>query len=283
MNFPFEKILNEIPTDIQRLSGGDINDVYEYKTSKGEFVIKINDEEKFPNMLAMEAVGLAELISADAIHIPRVFECGSIDGKQFLILEKIWTLDPQKNTWLQLGEQLAKLHLKSNTQFGFKFDNYIGKLKQPNKQEKNWIDFLIQHRLQPMLEMAVNQGDVNYVESKIVESLYPKLTQLIPAEKPSLLHGDLWSGNFLTGPSYEPVLIDPAVYYGHREMDLAMMHLFGGFSPLVFEKYNEFFPLEKDWEKRIELNQLYPLLVHVNLFGRSYWQRVKAITEHYTK
>jgi protein-ribulosamine 3-kinase len=281
MNFPFEKILNEIPTDIQRLSGGDINDVYEYKTSKGEFVIKINDEEKFPNMLAMEAVGLAELISADAIHIPQVFDCGSIDGKQFLILEKIWTLDPQKNTWLQLGEQLAKLHLKSNTQFGFKFDNYIGKLKQPNKQEKNWIDFLIQHRLQPMLEMAVNQGDVNYVESKIVESLYPKLTQLIPAEKPSLLHGDLWSGNFLTGPSYEPVLIDPAVYYGHREMDLAMMHLFGGFSPLVIEKYNEVFPLEKDWEKRIELNQLYPLLVHVNLFGRSYWRKVKYIAEKF--
>lgn len=281
MNFPFEKILNEIPSDIQRLNGGDINDVYEYKTSKGEFVIKINDEEKFPGMLAYEAVGLAELLKTNTIHIPQIFECGVVEGKQFLILEKIWTLEPNKSTWIQLGEQLAHLHQSTQNEFGFDSDNYIGRLKQVNTKEKNWIDFLVQHRLQPMLEMAVNQGDVNYVESKIVESLYPKLTQLIPAEKPSLLHGDLWSGNFLTGPSYEPVLIDPAVYYGHREMDIAMMHLFGGFSPLVFERYNEVYPLEKNWEKRIELNQLYPLLVHVNLFGRSYWGKVKSTAERF--
>lgn len=281
MNFPFEKILNESPADLSRLTGGDINEVYEYKTSKGEFVIKINDDEKYPGMLAMEAVGLAELMSADGIHIPQVFECGSIDGKQFLILEKIWTLDPQKETWHQLGEQLAKLHQRSNTQFGFEFDNYIGKLKQANTKENNWIDFLINHRMQPMVEMAVNQGDINYVEAKIIEPLFKKLPELLPSEKPSLLHGDLWSGNYLTGPSYEPVLIDPAVYYGHREMDIAMMHLFGGFSPLVFERYNEIFPLEKGWKERIELNQLYPLLVHVNLFGRSYWERVKTIIERY--
>ena len=132
-----------------------------------------------------------------------------------------------------------------------------------------------------MVEMAVNQGDINYVEAKIVETLYKKVPAILPTEKPALLHGDLWSGNFLTGAAGEPVLIDPAVYYGHREMDIAMMHLFGGFPSLVFDQYNEVYPLEKNWKERIELNQLYPLLVHVNLFGRSYWNKVKYITEKF--
>lgn len=152
---------------------------------------------------------------------------------------------------------------------------------QKNEQKKSWTEFLITQRLQPMLELAVNQGDVNYIEAKIFDSLFLKLDKLIPQEKPALLHGDLWPGNFLVGPAEEAVLIDPAVYYGHREMDLAMMHLFGGFPPKLFDAYNEIYPLEIGWQKRIELNQLYPLLVHVNLFGRSYWDRVKEIVERY--
>lgn len=281
MNFPFEKVLHEKPLDLRRLTGGDINAVYEFKTSRGEFVIKINDDTKYPGMLAKEAAGLAVLFNANVIHIPQVIDFGSTDGLQFLLLEKIHTKEPQKFTWIQLGEQLAKLHQKSASHFGFDSDNYIGKLHQVNTKEKNWIEFLITHRLQPMVEMAVNQGDINYIEAKIVETLYKKLPAILPTEKPALLHGDLWSGNFLTGAAGEPVLIDPAVYYGHREMDIAMMHLFGGFPSLVFDQYNEVYPLEKNWKERIELNQLYPLLVHVNLFGRSYWNKVKYITEKF--
>lgn len=277
----FQRLFSEEPSQVSKLTGGDINDVYEVIVPRGEYVVKVNDDEKFPGMLAYEAIGLATLAMSMSVATPEVFECGAIDGKQFLVLEKIWTLDSVDKTWVQFGRDLAKMHRTSSENFGFESDNYIGSLVQKNELKKTWIEFLITQRLQPMLELAVNQGDVNYVESKIFDSLFVKLDELIPREKPSLLHGDLWSGNFLVGPAEEAVLIDPAVYYGHREMDLAMMHLFGGFSPKVFDAYHEMYPLENGWRKRIELNQLYPLLVHVNLFGRSYWDRVKKIVEGY--
>jgi protein-ribulosamine 3-kinase len=277
----FQRLFSEEPSQVSKLTGGDINDVYEVIVPRGEYVVKVNDDEKFPGMLAYEAIGLATLAMSMSVATPEVFECGAIDGKQFLVLEKIWTLDSVDKTWVQFGRDLAKMHRTSSENFGFESDNYIGSLVQKNELKKTWIEFLITQRLQPMLELAVNQGDVNYVESKIFDSLFVKLDELIPLEKPSLLHGDLWSGNFLVGPAEEAVLIDPAVYYGHREMDLAMMHLFGGFSPKVFDAYHEMYPLENGWRKRIELNQLYPLLVHVNLFGRSYWDRVKKIVEGY--
>lgn len=278
----FQKIFSETPAKISKLSGGDINDVYEVIIPRGEYVVKVNHEEKFPGMLAYEAIGLATLAMSMSVATPEVFECGGIDGKQFLVLEKIWTLDSVDKTWVQFGRDLAKMHQTSSDNFGFESDNYIGSLVQRNELKKTWIEFLITQRLQPMLELAVNQGDVNYVEAKIFDSLFIKLDELIPKEKPALLHGDLWSGNFLVGPAEEAVLIDPAVYYGHREMDLAMMHLFGGFSPKLFDAYHEIYPLEIGWKDRIEFNQIYPLLVHVNLFGRSYWDRVKKIVERYT-
>lgn len=277
----FEHILRETPSKILKLSGGDINDVYEVIVPRGEYVVKVNDAEKYPGMLAQEAIGLSTLAISLGVATPKIFECGAIDGKQFLVLEKIWTLDAVKKTWIHFGKNLAKMHQTTTENFGFESDNYIGALVQKNSQKTSWSEFLITQRLQPMLEMAVNQGDVNYVEAKIVELLFTKLDALIPLENPSLLHGDLWSGNFLVGPDEEAVLIDPAVYFGHREMDLAMMHLFGGFSPEVFDTYNEVFPLEKEWRKRIELHQLYPLLVHVNLFGRSYWNKVDQIAKRF--
>ena len=136
-------------------------------------------------------------------------------------------------------------------------------------------------RLQPMVEMAVNNGDVNFVEAKIFDKFYLRLNELLPIEKPAFIHGDLWGGNYLCSSEGSPVLIDPAIYYGHREMDIGMMHLFGGFEARLFDYYNEEFPLEKGWRNRIELNQLYPLMVHVNLFGRSYWSRVHNILRQF--
>lgn len=277
----FEQLFSETPSKISKLSGGDINDVYEVIVPRGEYVVKVNDDEKFPGMLAYEGIGLATLAMSMSVATPEVFECGAIDGKQFLVLEKIWTLDSVDKTWIQFGRDLAKMHQSTSQHFGFESDNYIGSLVQKNDQKKTWTDFLITQRLQPMIELAVNQGDVNYVEGKIFDSLFAKLDELIPQEKPALLHGDLWSGNFLVGPAEEAVLIDPAVYYGHREMDLAMMQLFGGFSPKLFDTYHEIYPFENGWKDRIELNQLYPLLVHVNLFGRSYWNKVDQICRKY--
>jgi fructosamine-3-kinase len=277
----FGQLFSETPSKISKLSGGDINDVYEVVIPRGEYVVKVYDEEKFPGMLAYESIGIATLAMSMSVRTPNVFECGAIDGKQFLVLEKIWTLDAVDKTWTHFGRDLAKMHQSTSENFGFESDNYIGSLVQKNEQKKSWTEFLITQRLQPMIELAVNQGDVNFVEAKILDSLFLKLGEIIPSEKPALLHGDLWAGNFLVGPSEEVVLIDPAVYYGHREIDLAMMALFGGFSPKVLDAYHEVYPLEKGWQDRIELNQLYPLLVHLNLFGRSYWDRAKNIVERY--
>jgi protein-ribulosamine 3-kinase len=277
----FQQIFKDTPSKISKLPGGDINDVYEVIVPRGEYIVKVNDAEKFPGMLQKEKIGLETLAASKSVLTPKVLGCGAIAGKQFLVLEKICTVNSVDQTWIHFGRDLAKMHQTSSENFGFESDNYIGSLVQQNDQQKTWTEFLITQRLQPMLELAVNQGDVNYVEAKIFDSLFSKLNELIPKEKPALLHGDLWSGNFLVGPAEEAVLIDPAVYYGHREMDLAMMHLFGGFSPKLFDAYHEIYPLEKGWQKRIDLNQLYPLLVHLNLFGRSYWDRVKKIVDGY--
>jgi len=275
----FENILKEKPSKITPISGGDINEVYEVESSKGVSVFKINDASRFPEMLALEANGLNKIASTNTVRTPEVLAHGVSGERQFLQLEKISTGNATSKTWQQFGEALAKLHEHTHMQFGSDHSNYIGSLVQQNNQTKTWTEFLITQRLQPMLELAVNQGDVNYVEAKIFDGFFNRVDELFPIEKPSLLHGDLWSGNFLTDAKKQPVLIDPAVYYGHREMDIAMMHLFGGFPATVFDSYNESYPLEKHWQKRIELNQLYPLLVHVNLFGRSYWEKVRSIVE----
>ena len=120
--------------------------------------------------------------------------------------------------------------------------------------------------------------DNNFVTQ--FEKLYPKISNLFPQEKPSLLHGDLWSGNYIISHSSTPFLIDPAVYYGHREVDIAMTLLFGGFNKQLYESYEAYYPLERGWQQRVDIANIYPLMVHVNLFGASYAQRVKSVIKH---
>jgi protein-ribulosamine 3-kinase len=258
-----------------RLTGGDINDVFQIESR----VIKVNSGHTFPSMLPLEADAL-ELLSP-FIRTPKVHNYGESAYYQFLELEYIPSGSKTTPFWIEFGEKLAHLHQQSANQFGLDFDNYIGSLRQSNTQKNTWEEFLIDERLQPMVEMAVNNGDVNYVEAKIFDRFYNRINELIPIEPPSLIHGDLWGGNYIAASNGDPVLIDPAVYYGHREMDIAMMHLFGGFDSHLFIRYYEVFPLDKGWEDRIKINQLYPLMVHVNLFGRSYWEQVHNILQQF--
>jgi protein-ribulosamine 3-kinase len=269
------KILGESVKNVTRLSGGDINEVYSVETVTGSVVVKMNHADSFPDMLQKEAKGLGLLAAAGALKTPQVVSAGEIDGTQFLVLERITTATAGEQSWIRFGQQLASQHKQTDTHFGLDHNNYIGSLVQLNLSCETWAEFYITQRLQPMVEMAVNQGDINYVEAKIFDDFYQRIDAIFPVEKPALLHGDLWSGNYLIDANREPVLIDPAVYYGHREMDLAMMHLFGGFSPVLFESYNEVHPLQAGWRDRVPYCQVYPLLVHVNLFGRSYWERTK--------
>lgn len=258
-----------------RLSGGDINEVFKIDGK----IIKINRASDFPDMLAIEGNSL-ELLGQH-FRTPKVLQTGSNSDFQFLEMEYIPSGNKTSEFWQKFGQSLAILHLQSSRSFGLDFDNYIGSLRQSNSQKQSWEEFLVLERLQPMVEMAVNNGDVNYVEAKVFDNFYLKINELLPKENPAFVHGDLWGGNYLCSSEGEPVLLDPAIYYGHREMDIAMMHLFGGFESKLFDHYNEEFPLEKGWRNRIELNQLYPLMVHVNLFGRSYWTRVYNILRQF--
>lgn len=257
----------------ESLEGADINQVFKV----GDFVLKLNKAEEFPAMFEKEAKGLNALRSSNSFIIPEVITHGSIGNFQYLQLEFIQQGHPSENFWEVFGIQLAKLHQQTADDFGWSGSNFIGSLVQENTRHNQWSEFLINQRFQPMIEMAVNAGDVNYVEAKLIEKFYARINEIWPQEKPALLHGDLWAGNYLVNREGKPVLIDPAVYFGHREMDLGMMQLFGGFDSRVYAIYHENFPLEKGWEERVKFNQIYPLLVHVNLFGRNYWDKVASI------
>ncbi len=262
-----------------RLQGGDINEVFLLISGDQRKVVKINSASDFPEMFRKESEGLNLL--SDTFQTPKVYEFNLHKSFQYLLLEFFEEKPKNEMFWPDFARKLAETHQKTNISFGFRESNFIGSLVQNNNFHDSWEDFLIEERLAPMIEMAVNSGEVNYVESKIIEGFYKKINEIYPVERPSLLHGDLWAGNYLS-TSEGPVLIDPAVYYGHREMDLGMMHLFGGFDKKLFDHYHELYPLEQGWRNRITINQLYPLLVHLNLFGRSYWEQVQHILKPFS-
>lgn len=258
-----------------KVYGGSINRSFKVQSGKQNYFVKLNSRTLYPKMFELEAEGLELLNAPKAIKIPRYLTHGVAGDTAYLVLEFIESSLESANFWEDFGRQLASLHQHSTENFGLDKDNYVGSLKQDNSYKDNWADFFIENRLQAQLKMAVDQHLVETDLLNKFDRLFAKIADYFPEEKPSLLHGDLWSGNFMVGAKGEPVIMDPAVYYGHREMDIAMSHLFGGFHRRFYQAYYEAFPLAKGWEKRIELCNLYPLLVHVNLFGGAYLSRVK--------
>lgn len=229
-------------------------------------------------MFVKEAFGLAALANTHCITIPKVIATNTINNWSYLLLEYIPTGTKGQHFWETFGHQMAKLHKNTNATFGLGTDNYIGSLPQYNGFEyNNAAEFYIQKRLLPQFQMAATSG---YTFENL-DLFFKNINHEIPDEPPALIHGDLWSGNFLVSNSEQPVLIDPAVAYAPREMDIAMMHLFGGFSPLLFHAYHDVFPLAQGWKNRLEIWQLYYLLVHLNLFGSSYLGSVKNIINNY--
>ncbi|MEW7277242.1 fructosamine kinase family protein [Aquimarina sp. 2201CG1-2-11] len=275
----FQELLSEKIVRTQPLYGGDINEVYVLSTATRRVVVKVNNTIQFPNMFQEEAKGLDLLKQSNSFKIPKVFGYGEVkDGNSFLLLEYIGESNNTKSFSETFGTQLASLHSYTSSYFGFETNNYIGSLPQYNSFCDNASDFYITQRLQPQFELARQKGFTFQEEN----TLYNSLKDSIPDEKPSLIHGDLWSGNYIVGSDTTIFLIDPAVAFAPREMDLGMMHLFGGFPEQLFEVYNEVFPLQQDWKKRLPLWQLYYLLVHLNLFGASYYPRIKSILKQYT-
>jgi fructosamine-3-kinase len=264
-------------SSINAVSGGSINEAFSLYTDEGNFFIKTNSANHYPKMFEKEAKGLELLQGTNAIRIPKIIDCGEIKETSFLILEYINSDQPNAQFWLDFGSQLAKLHQHTDTTFGLNHSNYIGSLQQHNNSHNSWTDFFIQERLHVQIKLARDKSQIDIATISRFEKLYTRLDEIFPQEQPALLHGDLWSGNFMVDENGGPVIMDPAVYYGHREMDIAMTKLFGGFSSQFYDAYNNFFPLENGWENRMDICNLYPLMVHVNLFGGGYLSQVKKV------
>ncbi len=232
-------------------------------------------------MFPAEARGLAWLSEAEALRVPRVLAHSGLEPNDcpgFLLLEFLRPARPRTGFDEELGHGLAALHRAGTHRFGLAEPNFIGRLPQSNQPHDSWAEFYRVERLEAQLQMAARSGRASSALCRDFERLFVKLPELVgEREAPARLHGDLWGGNLHSDEHGAPCLIDPAVYGGHREVDLAMMRLFGGFSERVFAAYAEAFPLSPGHTERVALYHLYPLLVHLNLFGASYEHSLRGL------
>ncbi|MCB9634842.1 MAG: fructosamine kinase family protein [Sandaracinus sp.] len=259
------------PRDRTRVSGGDIHEAWRVTLADGRVVFVKTHARPPRGVYEAEAEGLA-FLAEGPLRVPRVLAA----EPSFLALE--W-LEPARRVAdfdERLGRGLAALHRAHPASFGHTRDNFLGPLPQPNAPTNDWPTFYAERRLAPML--ARTNADTSL--RRRFDRLYTRLPELCgPPEPPARLHGDLWGGNQHVDERGEPALIDPAVYGGHREIDLAMMRLFGGFSSRVFAAYDEAYPLAPGHAERVALYQLYPLLVHAALFGGGYLSRAASIVD----
>ncbi len=274
----FKQIARSLGADYLRyrqLGGGDTGRHYKLYTSQGAFFVKTYPYEQGGEMIASEVFALEQISATQSILTAQVQKVYDSGNQKFLILKWIDTTRENRTFWAQFAEDLAVLHTPVNKDPGYPEDNFIGKLKQNNKTQSNWSDFYIHNRLYPQIAMAfdaklLDTGDVQHFEHYI-----NRVSSLLE-DKISLLHGDLWRGNVLCTPHQRACLIDPASYYGHPLVDLAMTKLFGGFPSFFYQIYTEKTGIQLTNEL-IELYQLYPLMVHLNLFGRSYAPTIRQI------
>lgn len=280
----WEVCFGRIPeiTHMQVLGGGSINKVVRIVCDEGDFVLKLNRSERFPGMFAAEARGLTLLREKMEAGVPEVVLVQDTGKTQCLVLDYLPPEPPQSDSWSVFARRLAALHRKTSPAFGLDHDNWMGSLPQSNAWTKNLPDFFRLRRLQPQVDLALASGRMTISDARSFDKLYLKLPALLPArEQPALIHGDLWSGNVVDGPDGKLWMIDPAVAYSCREADLAMSRLFGGFPHEFYGTYDEAFPLQPGWEERVAVWNLYPLLVHVNLFGGSYINAVRETLAHF--
>jgi fructosamine-3-kinase len=261
----------------EQVHGGDINKAYCLFTSTGKYFLKVNDKGKYPGMFVHEANGLDLLRNNCELIIPKIIKVDVSNEQQYLLMEWLQKGVPQKNMWENFGIGLAMMHKQPQKYFGLNDDNYIGSLKQINDPHNEWHSFYTDCRIMPLVKNLFDAGTFSSTDIKDAEFFCNRLKNIFPPEPPSLLHGDLWAGNYLISSSGFAAIFDPAVYFGHREMDIGMTKLFGGFDQRFYDLYSDTYPLGKGWEKRLPVTQLYPLLVHAVLFGGHYIGSVKNI------
>lgn len=275
--------LDDTITSMERVSGGSINQAAKViLQNTGPCFLKWNKTAD-PDMFEKETSGLEMLSGAGTgLLVPGVIACKtSPEGTGFLLLEYFEQGIASEKSHINFGHALAELHKNHKETFGLDHDNYIGRLPQANNPHDNWTDFFIEERLEPQLKMALDSGKLSQGIVSNFETMYRSLPEIFPPEPPALLHGDLWGGNYFYNRDGDAVIYDPAVYYGHREIELAFTHLFGGFSAEFYSAYQDILPLEEHFHQRKDIYNLYPLLVHTNLFGGSYARQVKSIVRRF--
>lgn len=271
-----ENILGEKVTKMEPLGGGCIANTQKITTESGRVLVV----KQAKDACLKEANGLLELQKAGAIRIPNVV----FKANDLIILEFIRTGNSNSGFFDAFGKALALLHQFRNEKFGFYEDNYIGSNLQINTPEStNWLDFYFEKRLLFQYKLSEKNGYVDEGFRSLFQNIEKRLPEILAGseEHPALIHGDLWSGNFMIGPNGEPVLIDPAVYYGHREAELAMTRLFGGFSQAFYDAYCRTYPLKPGYEFRENVYTLYHVLNHLNLFGSGYRHQAVLLMEKY--
>ncbi len=264
---------------LSSVPGGDVHRALRAELSDGRTVFVKTSARAPADLFDAEAHGLSWLEEAGVLRTPRVLAV--LESPPALVLE--W-IEPGSRATPQhesLGRQLAALHRSAAPAFGLDRCNYVASIRMENAPRADWATFYSEARILPLFELAVRRGDASPAMRRGIEALVRAMPERVgPSEPPARLHGDLWGGNLLWDAAGEPVLIDPAVFGGHREIDLAMMRLFGGFSQRTFAAYEEAHPLAPGHEERVALYQLLPLLAHVVLFGGSYVASVeRALSE----
>ncbi len=253
-----------------RIAGGDINSAYRLQGANRSYFVKLNRSELLP-MFEAELAGLEELSQTKTVRIPTAIVCGTTDSHSFLVLENIeFGLSTPASDRL-LGQQIAQLHQLQQLYFGWHRHNTIGSMPQSNNRCENWLTFWREQRLSFQLNLAAQKGYGGRLQTSGIRLLSDMDVFFTDYKvKPALLHGDLWAGNAAVDECGNPVIFDPACYYGDRETDLAMTELFGGFSQDFYAAYQDIYPLDPNYSTRKSLYNLYHLLNHLNLFGGSY-------------
>lgn len=259
----------------QSLGGGCINSAYVIQDGERRYFVKTNDA-RHAAMFAAEAVGLEAIVASKVIRAPRPICHGTAAGHAFLVLDYIALGDANSRTARALGEALAAMHRTSQNQFGFAIDNTIGATPQINAWCHDWVAFYGEHRLRYQFALAARNGLPLLDEGeRLIANLPAFFANYQPI--PSLLHGDLWGGNWGSDETGSPVIFDPACYYGDREADIAMTELFGGFPATFYQAYQDAFPLDIGYDVRKKLYNLYHILNHFNMFGGGYGAQARSM------
>ena len=275
------KKLGESILKYKSISGGDISNAFLLSLEKQDYFLKINSNPNALDMFEAEQKGLTTIAKTNTIKTPKIIDCDKFEDKAYLLLEYIPSKQPTDNDFEKFGRQLAELHLSASNTFGFDTDNFIGSIPQSNHKHKNWVTFYAKERLIPQLQLALKDKLLNAKEIPEEEEIIEVIHNFCKNNTSTLLHGDLWSGNYIIAENGKPYLIDPAVYYGHNEVDIAMSQLIGGFPLSFYKSYHDLIPKSSYYEDCIKLYQLYYFLVHLNLFGKLYYGSVKQIIKNY--